>query len=157
MKEKLVRAYVTCLGLGLSPKGPGTVTSVVAVIFWAGLHYLSVSRALIYALLLLFFVVGVLLVKVYEKKSQSEDASEITIDEWVGMGISLIGVPLTWPMILAAFILFRIFDIWKPLGIQYFQRNYLEGWGVMMDDVIAGLYTCLLIGGFQWLSPHFHF
>lgn len=153
LKSKLIQGFVTCLGLGFLPKGPGTWTSAVAVVFWVFLNQVGISKLLIASVLLLLFVGGVWAVRLYEETKPEKDRSEVVIDEWVGMGVSLLFFHPHWAAILGAFVLFRIFDIWKPLGIRYFQDNYMEGWGVMMDDVIAGVYACALIQIFLWLQP----
>lgn len=152
LRDRALKAYVTCLGLGLIPKGSGTWASAVAVIFWMGLHLAGVSSLLFCSLILIFFVLGVWSVRLYEQVTESEDASEIVIDEWVGMGISLVLVEGDWILALAAFVLFRFFDIVKPLGIRWFDRNYMEGWGVMLDDVAAGLASAIVIGVLKWLQ-----
>jgi phosphatidylglycerophosphatase A len=65
-------------------------------------------------------------------------------------------VETSWSLAIAAFVLFRIFDIGKPPGVRYFDRNYLEGWGVMMDDVVAGIYVNVVLGVYLlWIQPHF--
>jgi len=107
---------------------------------------------MIIALTLVFLFVGTFALIGYEKKTRSHDSSEVVIDEWVGMGISLwIADPNKWFHVLLAFILFRVFDIWKPPGVRYFDRHYLGGWGVMLDDVVAGIYAAICLGILQWL------
>lgn len=70
------------------------------------------------------------------------DANAISIDEAVGMSLSLVLVPHTWVAFLAAFLLFRVFDIWKPLG-AYQAQKLPGGWGVVADDAIAGVVACV--------------
>ena len=88
-------------------------------------------------MVLLVFAGGVWAAGVMETATGSHDPSEIVIDEVAGMWIALIGIPITWPGMVAAFLLFRLFDIWKPGPIDRLQ-NLPGGWGVMMDDVAAG-------------------
>jgi phosphatidylglycerophosphatase A len=152
----IAKQVVTCGGLGLLPKAPGTWTSAAALVFWMTLQFLSVSPLIYLALILILFFVGLWAVNVYEKATKSEDASEVTIDEWLGMGVACALVHIWW-MGLVAFALFRFFDIVKPLGIKYFDNNYWEGWGVLMDDVVAGLYTTIVIGVLLWLIPFLGF
>jgi len=149
----LIRLYVTCLGIGHLPVAPGTWASLAAVVFWALLIKAGLSMLLISSLLLLFFIFGIWGSRLYEKETKSEDSSEIVIDEWVGMGIALLLTQNNIWLIIAAFVLFRFFDITKPPGVRYFDKNYMEGWGVMLDDVVAGVYACLLIGIYHWFSP----
>ncbi len=76
--------------------------------------------------------------------TDSHDPSEVVIDEVAGMWIALLGAPLTAPHLLAAFLLFRLFDVWKPGPIDRLQ-NLPGGWGVMADDVAAGAVAGLLV------------
>jgi len=155
LRYRLVKSFVTCGGIGHIKKGGGTVASIVAAIFWFGLMQLGVSSILLSAALILCFIIGIWCIGVYEGENGQEDSSEIVIDEWVGMGLALVLVDSSWGLALAAFVLFRIFDISKPPGVKYFDRNYFEGWGVMMDDVIAGVYVNVVLGAYLlWIQPH---
>lgn len=73
-----------------------------------------------------------------------DDPSQTVIDEMVGMWIAVLGLPLTWQYWLAAFLLFRFFDILKPLGVRRLEQIG-GGWGVMLDDVLAGVYANLVL------------
>lgn len=126
------------LGSGLSPKAPGTMGTIAALpIYWWGLSYCS---PLIFAMIVgISFVVGVW---VSEKTSQDlgvHDHGGIVIDEWVGMWITLFLVPKTLTMLLIAFVLFRFFDIIKPWPIKWLDQHVKGGFGIMIDDVLAGL------------------
>lgn len=143
-------ALVTCLGLGFFPRGSGTVASFFALGFWS-LFLIFDLRWLMILLSLLMAVGGVWLIRVYERRTRTEDSSVIVIDEWVGMGMSLWPCALRWTDLLLAFVLFRLFDIWKPPGVRYFDRNHLKSWGVMLDDVVAGLYAAICIGVIKWI------
>ena len=83
------------------------------------------------------FIAGVWAAGAMGKMTDSDDPSEVVSDEVAGMWLALIGIPVTWPGLLAAFLLFRLFDVWKPGPINRLQ-NLPGGWGVMMDDVAAG-------------------
>ena len=80
-----------------------------------------------------------------------EDPSQTVIDEMVGMWIAVLGLPMTWQYWLAAFLLFRFFDILKPLGVRRMEKIG-GGWGVMLDDVMAGVYANLVLQVFQILE-----
>ena len=69
-----------------------------------------------------------------------KDPKQTVIDEMIGLSIAVLGLPLSWPYLLGAFILFRFFDIAKPLGIRQLEEAP-KGWGVMLDDVLAGVYA----------------
>lgn len=138
---------VTCGGLGKLPKAPGTWGSLGAVFFWWAVWQLSSFEPTLYWItLILFLFFGTLSIQHYEKRSGKKDPSEIVIDEWVGVGFALALTPPTWFFLVIGFFLFRLFDIWKPWGVRYFDRNHLKGWGTMLDDVVAGLYAALILG-----------
>lgn len=134
------KAIGTFLGIGYSKFAPGTVASAAAAIlfFLLNLHWSIAALGIV----LLFFI-GIksadVLEKVYEK-----DASCIVIDELVGMWIALLFIPHEFYYFLAAFLLFRIFDISKILFIKKMEQLG-GGLGVMADDVLAGIYSNLLI------------
>jgi len=132
----------TTLGLGYIPLAPGTWGSLFALLisyFWV-----AGDIGILLVLILIGFFVGSWSSTKIEKSTQLTDPSFIVIDEVVGMWISLIALPLKWPYYLAAFLLFRLFDIWKPFPINRIQA-VKHGWGVMLDDVLAGLYALVFI------------
>lgn len=151
IQDILITGIVTCSGLGFFPKGSGTIASFFALGFWLLLETLGCPSWLLILLCLALIVFGTFAIQAYERRTRSADASEIVIDEWVGMGISLWSAKMDWKYFLAAFVLFRFFDIMKPVGVRYFDDNHLKGWGVMLDDVVAGLYTFALIGVARWI------
>lgn len=81
-----------------------------------------------------------------------EDPSRVVIDELAGYWITMILVPLSWPNIFIGFVLFRFFDILKPLGIGWIDKNVKGGLGVMFDDVLAGVYACLCMHLYLFVS-----
>jgi phosphatidylglycerophosphatase A len=89
------------------------------------------------------------------KEMQAEDPSRLVIDEVVGMWITLLPAPRLWTWWLAAFVLFRLFDIFKPFPIFIIDRRVKGGWGVMLDDVAAGIMgaaALLLLSSWPWLA-----
>jgi phosphatidylglycerophosphatase A len=128
---------------GLSPKAPGTVGSFVSlVLILFLLPYLHVST--IFLLALLISVIAVKQIDIYEKEVNEHDGKEIVIDELAGMWIALSisgATAQNWliPAVLS-FIFFRIFDIWKPSIIGKIDRDVKGGWGVMGDDLLAGIF-----------------
>jgi phosphatidylglycerophosphatase A len=131
----------TAFGVGYVPLAPGTAGSILClmiVYFWSPLPLLGY----ILVLVLLFFL-GVYSGNQLEK-DLGHDPSIVVIDEVVGMGISLLLLPQNYMWFFIAFLLFRIFDISKPPPINFSQKLH-GGWGIMMDDVIAGLYTLVLV------------
>jgi phosphatidylglycerophosphatase A len=171
-------AVATC-GVGYFPIAPGTLGALVGVglymTVWAGLyHYLEanalrgglnllfISMPLAAAMLLLIFLVtlvGIWAASRAEKIIQKKDPSIVVIDEVAGQMIALLSGPFwiqTWWSILTAFILFRLFDIWKPYPVRRLEA--LEsGLGIMADDVLAGVYALivnsLVIAGYLLFFP----
>ena len=134
------RIISTCLGIGYIPKGGGTVAAVVCCIAW----YLSLSGGNEHFWQPLLITILLLALGVYSagkvEAGWGKDSRRVVIDEWVGMSLTLLFVPVRWPYLLTGLLLFRFFDIVKPLFIRKME-TLQGGWGVMMDDVLAGLYS----------------
>ena len=125
-------------GSGLSPYAPGTCGSVVAIPFCLLLIEQTIYVQL--GVVAAVFLVGWLCSSITEKALGTHDNSAIVIDEFLGMFISVIALQ-TWHLVLVAFLLFRFFDILKPYPIRALDRGVPGGFGVMLDDVVAGLYA----------------
>jgi len=141
-----MRKFFLTLGYsGLSPKAPGTVGSFVSLILAVALlNYISITTLFLIALLISVFAVKQ--IDIYEKEVGVHDGSEIVIDELAGMWIALgIASATSDNYIIAAlaFVYFRLFDIWKPSIIGKIDRDVKGGWGVMGDDMVAGLFAGL--------------
>ena len=140
-------------GSGFSPFAPGTAGALVAVIIWTVLFYVIPFNILLVVtslLIVLFTAAGIWAADKLESE-WGKDPSKVVVDEMVGVWIALLAVPVgnVW-YILFAFLLFRFFDIFKPLGIRKMEQ--LEGGiGVMADDILAGIYSFLLLMGVRWL------
>lgn len=133
-------------GSGLSPVAPGTAGSAAALLPWLALRELPLP--MFAAVLVLAFVLGVWASNIVIAKLHIEDPGVIVWDEFVGQWIAL--APLlwfarTWPWIIAGFVLFRLFDIWKPWPVSWADRKVKGGLGVMLDDVIAGVYAAIVL------------
>ena len=148
-------AIATFFGAGLGKPGPGTWGSVAAVCLWAGAalffdlspsHFLLVLAAGIGLVLLL----GVPAATIVERESGRHDPGFVVIDEVAGQWVALLGAPLGWRSALLSLLLFRIFDMVKPFPVGLLER-LPEGWGIVFDDVAAGLYAL----GVGWLLRHF--
>ena len=130
------------LGSGLSPKAPGTCGSFLAMFFCMALlmapWYVTPLVAIV------VFFIGVKACNEAEKAMGTHDHGGLVIDEFVGMFISIIAFPQgAWYLAILAFALFRFFDILKPFPVSYADRNIKGGLGVMVDDVLAGIYALL--------------
>lgn len=136
----------TFFGAGYLKPGPGTCGSIAAVLLWlAAGWWLPLSSAGLNLLLaggiLLSLLIGVPAATIAAKESGREDPGFVVIDEVAGQWIALLGCrPRDWPHALIALLLFRLFDITKPFPARQLER-LPEGWGIVFDDVAAGLYA----------------
>ena len=137
------RVIATCFYLGKLPYAPGSAGSLGALILW---FFLPLDFLIHSIMILILFIVGVYSSKKVEEELEVDDPSEIVIDEVVGMGISLFMLPHSVILYFLAFCIFRVFDIFKPSFIFHVQ-NLPGGWGVMLDDVLAGVFTLTIITG----------
>ncbi|ABG39843.1 phosphatidylglycerophosphatase [Paraglaciecola sp. T6c] len=131
-------------GSGLAPKAPGTFGTVAAVPLVCLLAY---STALTGYLLvtLIASVIGIWLCGKTAKDMMVHDDSSIVWDEIAGLLITMIAVPLSWQTLLLGFVLFRIFDILKPWPISYLDARVHGGFGIMIDDILAGFFALILM------------
>ena len=144
----------TGFGSGFSPVAPGTAGALLASIIWLVLYFLLPYSILLWvtaALVIIFTFAGIWAANKLETY-WGEDPSRIVVDEMVGVWIPLLAVPADerwfW-YVIGAFCLFRIFDIAKPLGIRQME-DLKGGVGVMMDDILAGIYSFILLIGVRW-------
>ena len=139
-------ALATGMGVAyLTPLAKATLASAVTISIYAAITWgdLSLNLLLIPIIAVIFFV-GVA-VSARVKSDDDPDPSKVVIDEVAGqLAACLILVPVEWWSMLAAFLLFRIFDVWKPLGIRRLEA-IPNGWGIMLDDVAAGLLAAAVI------------
>lgn len=130
-------------GSGLSKKMPGTLGTLAAVPLYLGLQQ---TNDLIYLLVTLVCVgVGIVICDQAAKKLDVHDFGGIVWDEIAGFLITMIGVAFSWQSLLAGFAVFRLFDIVKPWPIRWVDRNVAGGFGIMIDDVLAGVFAALVL------------
>ncbi|ERH65212.1 MULTISPECIES: phosphatidylglycerophosphatase A [Pantoea] len=136
----------TGFGSGLSPIMPGTAGSIAAIPFWWLMTLLPLQ---LYSLLVLIGIsVGVYLCHRTARDMGVHDHGSIVWDEFIGMWITLMAIPaMSWQWVLAGFVIFRIFDMWKPWPIRWFDRNVHGGMGIMVDDIIAGVISAAILYG----------
>ena len=137
------RIVATFFYLGKLPFAPGSWGSLGALLLWL---LLPVTFSVHLSVIIILFILGVYSSSRMAKYLDDHDPSEVVIDEVVGMGISLFMLPHSPGLYLLTFILFRGFDILKPSFIYRIQ-NLPGGWGIMLDDVLAGLITFVLVNG----------
>ncbi len=143
---------VTLLGIGKISKIPGSVASLVTTIFLFFLfHILNLAPDIILTIVILIFFISLYSVNQFIKNMDNKDPKEVVIDEFIGQSIPIClyeiahvemkdtNETLTFYFIM--FILFRIFDITKPYPVSYYDKNFKNSFGVIMDDVCAGLYV----------------
>lgn len=125
------------LGSGAAPKAPGTFGTAAAVLLYLPMSQLTAWWYV--AILLVTTVIGIYLCDKTSRDWGVHDHGAIVWDEFVGFWITMLLIPPTWYWILAGFLLFRLFDIWKPWPIRYIDRSVHGGLGIMLDDILAGI------------------
>lgn len=135
--------FVTWFYLGKLPKAPGTFGTLGAIPLVIGLSFFD-YWVFIFSVVLLA-VAGIIGCQIYESQNQTHDSSEMVIDEVVGMCITMALIPITWQSMVIGFILFRILDIFKPFPIGLLDQRVAGGFGVMVDDIVAGLIANILM------------
>jgi len=139
-------------GAGGLPKAPGTWGTLLAVPFYLLFMHLPLLEYV--SLMIALFVVGVWICGQAGKVLGAHDHGAIVWDEMVGYWVTMIAAPPGWSWLLAGFVLFRLFDIWKPWPIFWLDRRVSGGLGVMVDDLLAGVYAalCLYLSGTLLMS-----
>ncbi|WP_043695581.1 phosphatidylglycerophosphatase A [Luteibacter sp. 9133] len=137
--------WIACgFGSGLTPKAQGTFGSLAAIVPWLLLRELSVPAWLV--IIALSFALGVWACEVAGRLLGVADHRSLVWDEFVGQWIALLPALLApWWAVAAGFLLFRLFDVWKPWPIAWFDRRVKGGFGVMLDDVIAGIFAGIVL------------
>ena len=156
MINKLNSIFVTFFGIGKIKKIPGTFASLATtVLLFFLFHILNISPNIILFAVIIIFLISFYAVNIYIKDLSNKDPKEVVIDEVIGQSIPLYlyevshNVPKDFndalKFYLIIFILFRFFDIAKPFPVNYFDKNFKNSFGVIMDDVVAGLYVVLVL------------
>jgi len=137
--------WIACgFGSGLTPKAQGTFGSLAAIVPWLLLRELSVPAWLV--IIALSFALGVWACEVAGRLLGVADHRSLVWDEFVGQWIALLPALLApWWAVAVGFLLFRLFDVWKPWPIAWFDRRVKGGFGVMLDDVIAGIFAGIVL------------
>ena len=158
--------FVTMFGLGKIPKIPGTFGSFATVIIlYFFFHIFNLSSTFILTLLVLIFVLSFSAVANHIKGNENKDPKEVIIDEFIGQSIPIYLYEISHgtekspneALIFygVCFVLFRFFDIAKPFPVNFFDKNFKNSFGVIMDDVCAGFYVVLSLICFMVLSSYF--
>ncbi len=128
---------------GYLPKAPGTWGSLVGLLLFFLLHTLSLQIYL--AVVAAIFVIGTFAAGEAEKIMDRKDPGLVVIDEIVGILITMIAIPATPLAMALGFILFRIFDIFKPFPIRLIDQRFHGGLGIMLDDIVAGIFSLIIL------------
>lgn len=138
-------------GSGLSPKAPGTAGTLMTVPL---VYFLQQQTLLVYVLVTLFVLItGSWVCGYAAKKLQVHDHSAIVYDEVAGFLCTMFMVPANWTLMLTGFVLFRFFDAVKPWPISWLDKNMHGGFGIMFDDVVAGIFSLLCLMLLQYGYP----
>ena len=154
------------LGLGKVPKIPGTLGSLAtAIILYIFFHILNIPSNLILIGLMVIFIFSFLAVATHIKDNENKDPKEVIIDEFIGQSIPIYLYEISHGtekssdeaiiFYTVCFVLFRFFDIAKPFPVNYFDKNFKNSFGVIMDDVCAGFYVVLSLICLMVLSSYF--
>ena len=166
MIKTLNYLFVTCFGIGTFRFAPGTITSFVTTVFLYSLFYvINLSSNVIFVILLIVFIYSFYAVSEYIKFNENKDPKEVVIDEFIGQSIPIYLYEISHGSIkesqeailfyLYIFILFRYFDIKKPFPVNYFDKKFKNSFGVIFDDIIAGLYVVLTLIIFMVIKSKF--
>ena len=156
MIYKINFLFVTLFGIGKIKKLPGSFASLATVLFLFFLfHILKVSPNIVLISIILIFFISFYAVSIFIKDLTQKDSKEVVIDEFIGQSIPVClyevahNLPKDNDQILKyyfiMFVLFRIFDIIKPFPVSYYDKNFKNSFGVIMDDVCAGLYVVVIL------------
>ena len=158
--------FVTCFGIGSFRYAPGTITSLITTIFLFSLfHIIDLPNYTILLILSLVFIYSFYAVSEYIKYNENKDPKEVVVDEFIGQSIPIYLYEISHStakeqqeailFYLYIFILFRYFDIKKPFPVSYFDKNFKNSFGVILDDVVAGLYVVLTLIIFMIIKAKF--
>ena len=166
MINNLNTLFVTIFGLGKIPKIPGTFGSLATVIvLYLFFHILNISSNIILIGLIVIFIYSFSAIALHIKDNEDKDPKEIVIDEFIGQSIPIYLYEISHGIKKSpdeaiifygvCFVLFRFFDIVKPFPVSFFDKNFKNSFGVIMDDVFAGFYVVLSLICFMFLSSYF--
>ena len=166
MIKILNKLFVTMFGLGKIPKIPGTFGSLATVIIlYIFFHIFNLSSIIILIFIIIVFIYSFSAISAYTKNNENKDPKEVIIDEFIGQSIPIYLYEISHGtekssdeaiiFYCVCFVLFRFFDIAKPFPVNFFDKNFKNSFGVIMDDVCAGFYVVLSLICFMVLSSYF--
>ncbi|MBF0358781.1 MAG: phosphatidylglycerophosphatase A [Magnetococcales bacterium] len=148
IRQNIAVAIATLGGVGKIPKAPGTFGTLATL----PLCYYVMQQGVVVHLVVavLVFIVGTWAADEAARVMGSKDPSQVVVDEAAGVLLALVAAPQGWVWFCGGFILFRLFDIWKPWPVGWLDRNVSGGLGIMVDDVAAGGYAFLILYFISW-------
>lgn len=152
MIDRVALALASAGFTGFFPIAPGTVGSAVGVAVWWGLRMMGAGLIAELAVVAVLLVVGAWAATRTEVTLGTTDPGPVVIDEVMGQCVTLVAAPFSWKVALAGFVLFRAFDIVKPPPARQLERAH-GGWGIMLDDLAAGVYAAAVVQAAVWLLP----
>ena len=163
MINNIIFIFVTLFGIGKIKKIPGSYASLATTLFLYFLfHILNIPPNIILVSIIFIFFISIYAVNIFIKNLENKDPKEVVIDEFIGQSIPIClyeiaheGTKETERILIfyfVMFILFRIFDIVKPYPVSYYDKNFKNSFGVIMDDVVAGLYVVAVLVLFMVLT-----
>ena len=138
-----IHLFALGFGTGCAPKMPGTIGTLVGILLYLPMIYLTWPVYI--GITIALFLFGIWLCEVTANHLGVHDHGGIVWDEIVGFLITMTAVPPDWRFVLLGFVLFRLFDIWKPWPISWLDRKVSGGLGIMLDDVLAGIYALIVL------------
>ena len=144
MGKKLNSFIATSGGIGYLPLAPGTWAAGALAILWFFVCQKFPDTIIWQVLLACLLFIGGVYFSGKLISDKEKDPSFVVIDEVAGMAVTLLFIPLAWQNFVVGFILFRFFDILKPLGIKRMEKMR-KGWGIMLDDILAGIYSSIVL------------
>ena len=152
MGKNIIYFYVTLFGIGKISRIPGSIASLITtILLFILFHILNLKPDFVLIGIIILFFISIYLINIFIKNLDDKDPKEIVIDEFIGQSIPIClyeiahegskepNEVLTFYFIM--FVLFRVFDITKPYPVSYYDKNFKNGFGVVMDDICAGLYV----------------
>ena len=158
--------FVTFFGIGTIRFAPGTITSLITtVLLYSFFHIINFSNGIIFLFLITIFLYSFYAISEYIKKKENKDPTEVVIDEVIGQSIPIYLYEISHGteknsdeaifFYIYIFILFRFFDIKKPFPINKIDKKFKNSFGVIFDDVIAGIYVVLTLIIFMIMKSNF--
>ena len=166
MIKNINTLFVTMFGLGKVSKIPGTFGSLATIIIlYFFFHIINLPKNLILLVLIVILILSFFSISLHIKNTENKDPKEVIIDEFIGQSVPIYLYEISHGTVKSSdeaiffyaicFVLFRFFDIIKPFPVNFFDKNFKNSFGVIMDDICAGFYVVLSLICFMVLTSNF--